>query len=46
MTAQPADTRAQQRVAKHPVDEVPPTPELVAGANPIHSACSRLMGVE
>ena len=46
MTTPPAETRAPQRVAKHPVDEVPPTPELVAGANPIHSACSRRMGVE
>jgi hypothetical protein len=46
MTAPPADTRARQRVATHPVDEVPPTPEPVAGANPIRSACSRRMGVE
>ena len=28
MTAQPAETRAPQRVAKHPVDEVLPVPKL------------------
>jgi xanthine permease len=28
MTAQPAETRAPQRVAKHPVDEVLPAPKL------------------
>lgn len=46
MTAQPAETRAPQRVARHPVAEVLPAPKLVAGANPIHSARSRGMGVE
>lgn len=46
MTAQPAEARAPQRVARHPVDEVLSAPKLVAGANPTHSACSRRMGVE